>query len=586
MCLFFSFLASGQSEQLALNYFQQGEFEKAASTYEALLKQQPGNTSYILPLVETYQQLEAYDKAEALLLKVLQPARPRPDLEVELGYNYQLMGKLNEAGKWYDKALGSIDQNPGYAYILGRAFEKYSLLDRALQTYKKAMQGNDKMLFDIQLARIYGEQGNIELMLSTYIDLIARDLKFYPTAQRSISQFITEDPDNEANQIFKKLLLKRSQKNPDLLYNRLLSWLFVQQKEYTKAFAQEKAIAKRSGGDMQGVINLAGIVIEEKEPETAKEILSFIIQDSDNPDIKRSAEQKLLEVKVQQAKVEEYPAIKKEYESLLAKTGRSPLTISLQLAYAHFLAFGLTEPENASDYLKKSLALPLSKFQEAQVKMQLADILVLQEQFGAALIYYSQVQKTVQNDVLAQEARFKVAKTSYYRGDFDWAQTQLKVLKASATQLIANDAQQLYLLIADNSQEDSTQTALKLFAHADLLDYQHKDQAAIDVYSEILEKHKGESIEDETLYAQAQIFQKLNAFAKAEKNYLQIIQLYKEDILADDALFNLAKLYEGPLNDIEKAKHYYEQLIFEHEDSIYYVEAQKRFRALRGDVVN
>ena len=581
-----SFLGWSQNEQLAQNYFQQGAYEKAAATYEALLKQQPGNPSYILSLVETYQQLEAYPKAEALLKSILKPGNIRPDFEVELGYNYQLMDKPEEADQWYEKALESLSQNPRYAYTLGRAFEKHSLLDHAVETYKTAMKANDQLLFDLQLARIYGEQGNIELMLGTYIDMIARDPKFYPTAQRGFSQFITEDPGNSANQIFKKLLLKRSQQNPDLIYNRLLSWLFIQQKEYKKAFAQERAITRRSNGDMQGMINLAGIVLDENKPEITTEILNFIMEESDNPDIKRSAQQKLLEVKVLQAAPEEYPKLKKEYQELLTKSGRDQRTIDLQMAYAHFLAFDLKETENASNFLKTSLNLSLSRFEEAQVKMQLADILVLEEKFGSALIYYSQVQKAVQNDIIAQEARFKVAKTSYYRGDFEWAQTQLKVLKSSATQLIANDAQQLYLLIADNSQEDSTQTALKLYARADLLSYQKKNDAAIGLYDEILQSHKGESIEDEALLAQAKLFEDQNAFAKAEKNYLQLLQFYGQDILADDALFNLAQLYEGPLQNPEKAKEYYERIIFEHEDSIFYVKAQKQFRELRGDAVN
>lgn len=57
-------------------------------------------------------------------------------------------------------------------------------------------------------------------------------------------------------------------------------------------------------------------------------------------------------------------------------------------------------------------------------------------------------------------------------------------------------------------------------------------------------------------------------------------------MLADDAYYNLARLYEGPLNMPEKAKENYERIIFDLADSIYYVEAQKRFRSLRGDAIN
>ena len=107
--------------------------------------------------------------------------------------------------------------------------------------------------------------------------------------------------------------------------------------------------------------------------------------------------------------------------------------------------------------------------------MALADILVLDEKFNQALIYFSQVQNLVENDVVAQMARFKVAKTSYYKGDFDWATIQLDVLKSATSQLIANDAMELSLLISENSLEDSTRTALKLYARADLLAFQEKD---------------------------------------------------------------------------------------------------------------
>jgi len=186
---------------------------------------------------------------------------------------------------------------------------------------------------------------------------------------------------------------------------------------------------------------------------------------------------------------------------------------------------------------------------------------------------------------LAQEARFKVAKTSYYKGDFIWAQVQLDVLKKSASQLIANDAMQLSLMIRDNSLEDSTQTALKLYARADLLALQKKETEAISVLNEILENHKGEKIEDEALLKMGELYEIKNDYIKAETSYLTLIQFYNDDILADDAHFHLAKLYETKLDQPEKAKQYYEQIIFNFADSIYFVEARKKFRILRGDEI-
>ena len=208
------------------------------------------------------------------------------------------------------------------------------------------------------------------------------------------------------------------------------------------------------------------------------------------------------------------------------------------------------------------------------------------EKFNEALIYYSQIQASLKNSIISQEARFRVAKASYYKGDFKWAESQLKILKSSTSQLIANDALELKLLISDNKYDDSTQTALKLYAKADLLTFQNKTNEAITKLDSIIANHKTESIMDQALYKQARLFEELKDYPRAEANYLAIIENYREDILADDAYYRLAELYNNQLAQPEKAKEFYEKVIFDYADSIFFVEARKKYRALRGDAIN
>jgi TolA-binding protein len=320
--------------------------------------------------------------------------------------------------------------------------------------------------------------------------------------------------------------------------------------------------------------------------ETAKEIYTYITTNSQDLDVLLEAHHHLMQLEIKQSSKENYHIIEAKYTELLNKFGTFSQTLKLQIAYAHFLAFNKNDPKKATSFLEKTLKLPLTELQQAEVKLELGDILVLQEKFNDALIYYTQIQRNVKNSTVSQEARYKVAKTSYYKGDFKWAESQLKVLKASTSQLIANDALDLKLLISDNKYEDSLQTALKRYAKADLLSFQNKNNESIALLDTILNEHKTEPIIPQALFKQAQLFEDKAQFDKAEANYNAIITNYREGVLVDDAYFKLAELYENQLNQPETAKTLYEKIIFNHADSIYFVEARKRYRALRGDAIN
>ena len=577
---------SAQEDLLARNYMQQGAYEKAAILYEGLVEKTPGNTSLVNSLVEAYQQLEQYDKAQEVLLKTLALSKSLAFLKVDLGYNYQLQSRDTEAQKLYTEILDQVRENPPLANMVGRSFKNYSLLDQAATAYTIAKKaGLNSIYLNVELARIYGEQGKIEQMFDAYINLILENDRYQSLAQRSFNDFITEDAENEANQIFRKLLLKRLQEDPNLLYNRLLSWLFIQQQEYNKAFIQEKAIARRNN-NLNGIFTLAAVAVENEAYDLARTIYQYLVTQAPSDEMRLFAHQELLDLRILKNDTEDFKAIQTEFESLLNQFGKTTETLELQTKYAHFLAFNQDKKEEASAFLKETLDLKLNRFQEARVKMELADILVLEERFNAALIYYSQIQKNLKDNVLAQEARFKVAKTSYYKGDFEWAKTQLKVLKSSAEQLIANDAQDLYLLITDNTVDDSTQTALKTFARADLLLFQNKQDEALEVYNTLLAEHKDKAIEDETLLEQAKLFEIKGLFDLAAQNYRLILEKHGDDILADDAHYRLGNLYADQLQQPEKAKEQYESIIFNFADSIFYVDAQQKYRKLRGDAIN
>jgi tetratricopeptide (TPR) repeat protein len=582
LVFFTSFWASAQNDQLANNYFDRGDFEKALISYQDLLKTAEGNFNYFQRVIECYQQLQQYDKSQKALEERLDKYK-QSNLLVELGFNYQLQKNQEKAKKYYDQAIDKIKKNANEVYGIAYLFEKKALFDYALLAYKTALEKDPKLSFNFQMATLYGQQGNTDLMIETFLDESVKNPQNLPVIQNQLSRFMTEEVDTNFNEALKKALLIRAQKTQDVVWNDFLSWYFVQLKEYGKAFVQQKAIYKRNPDSFANIVNLGQMAIEDNDEDSAKEILTFVLDNTQDIELLVQSHSYLVQMKIDHALEKDYPIITQELENLIKQFGVSPYTLSLLELQANFTAFHLNNPEKAKTILKDAMEMPINRYQLAEVKMALADIFLFEEKFNQALIYYSQIDEEMGGDTIGQEASLKTAKTSYFKGDFLWASHQLKVLKSAPSQLIANDALDLFLLISDNTVEDSTQVALKKFALADFLLYQNKKTAALSGFQLILKENKGDVIEPVALLRIGKIYEKMGDFVKALENYNEIITKHNESIYIDEALYYSAEIYNTQLHDSDKAKPLYEEMIFKHEDSIYFVDSRNKYRKLRGD---
>ncbi|MDI1303343.1 MAG: tetratricopeptide repeat protein [bacterium] len=580
--LFFSLVCFSQNEQLAQYYYDKGDFEKAKISYEELLENLPQNTQYFLRTIDCYQQLQQFSVAEKAILDRLDKYK-QGNLLVELGYNYQLQKNDAKAKIYYEQALDRIKKNPNEVYGISNSFERKVLLEYALKSYQAATELEPNFNFNYQIGLLYGQLGNQEMMINTFLNEAYANPQNSIQIQNQLSRFMVDEGDANFSEILRKALIIRAQKNQDLFWNHYLSWFYTQQKEFEKAFVQEKAIYKRDPESLSNIVNLGQLAIEEDNQEAAKEILGFVLENTKDLELLIQANSYLIKMKIEKAQEKEYTVINTELEGLLKQFEISPFTLSLQLIQAHFVAFNLKKPEEGKAIIKKALELQLNDYEVAQAKMELADILLYEEKFNQALIYYSQIELDLKNDIVAHEASLKAAKTSYFKTDFIWALKQFKELKSANTQLIANDALEYFLLINDNTVADSTQTALKQFAKGDYLLYQNRNQEAITQFQTILKNYKGQEIEAVTLLRLGKIYEKLGDFTLALSQYQTIIDKHSDGIYIDEALYFSAEIYNKKLQQPEKAKPLYEKIIFSHEDSIYFVEARKKFRQLRGD---
>ncbi|MCD6542908.1 MAG: hypothetical protein J7K34_00210, partial [Flavobacteriaceae bacterium] len=445
---FFFYYAFAQNTQLANSYFRNSEYEKAILLYKPLHEQNPVRQDYFKSLLICYQQIDDYDMADEIIRRNMKLFPNQDYLNVELGYNYQLQDEFDKAKIYYKKAIEAVKRKPNYGFVIGQSFRKNHLLDYALQSYQIAKKINPKLNTEVYEAQIYGEKGELDQMFNSYLDLIDKNEKYYPTIQRYIAVFITDDKYDKTNILFRKLLLKRAQNNPKNAWNILLSWLYLQQKEFGKALVQEKSLYHRNSDNLERIIEVGTLSFANKDYDTSKKSFIYIEEKTANSQIKLQAQTYILQIdKVLASNKNELKEVDEKFKDLLGQYGILNSTLNLQIAYANFLSYSFDQPDKAITILNAALPLVKSKSQKGKIQIELADVLVFTSQFNQALIIYSQVQTNLKNSVLAQEARFKVAQTSYFKGDFQWAQTQLKVLKSSTSQLIANDALDLHLLI-------------------------------------------------------------------------------------------------------------------------------------------
>lgn len=582
IALFFSLIGFAQNEQLAQYYYDKGDFEKALVSYQELSDGLPTNPFYFQRKIDCMQQLLKFDAAEKEIQERLNKYR-QATLLVDLGYNFQLQKNELKAKKYYDEAIDRIRKSPNEVYGVANSFEKKVLLEYALQSYLLASQLVPTFDFKYQTALLYGQLGRTDEMIANFLDEAIENPQSALTIQNQLTRYMSSEGESAFNESLRKALIVRVQKNQDVFWNQFLSWFYMQQKEFGKAFIQEKAIYKRNPESLQNIISLGQIAIEEGDTEVATEVMNYVLENTSDVDLIVQAQTYLLQMKMEKIQEKDYASVNAQFELLLKQYGLSPVTLSLQLKQAHFVSFLMKNTTEGKAIVKQAMEMQLNPYDQALCKMELADILLSEEKFNQALLYYSQIQENLQNNVLSHEASLKSAKTSYFKTDFEWALKQFKELKSASTQLIANDALEYFLLLNDNTVADSTQTALKQFAKGDYLLYQNRNQEAIVQFQSILKSFKGNEIEAVTLLRLGRVYEKVGDYTLALTQYQDIIDHHSDGIYVDEAFYFSAEIYNKQLKQPDKAKTLYEKIIFGHQDSIYFVDARRKFRELRGD---
>jgi len=569
--------------QLAYQYYRDKEYDKAALVYKELYESGK-STTYLNYLIKCYIADEQYKKAEETLNSEIKTNRNNPILKVQLASVYYASGNKKKAIKLYEKSIDKLKGDHRSQVIqLANAFISQGEFKYAEKTYLKGKAlSKGEYNYGFELANIYYYSRDYQKMIDAYLDVLEESPRYLKTVQNRLQASVYKQDDGSLNQILKTELIRRIQKSKsNTIYSELLIWLYLQEKKFNSAYIQTKALVKRNNEDGKRLIVLGELAFNNNDLTTALNCYQFVIDLGKNRTFYLDA--KIGYFQTTQAKVinkevvseTELRTLISTYNEFLNSIGNIPEAIDLKINYAHILAFYDHKATEATLILEQIIDKEIMKNpQKSRVRMELADILLLDNKIWEATLYYSQIIKSNPNNEIGNEAQIKKAKLAYYSGDFLWAKGRLDVLKASTSKLIANDAFYLSSIIADNL-KDSLELPLQLFAKADLLIFQNKKEKALDILDSIQNQFPNHSLSDDVLYKKAGLYEQLGKDSIAKELYQEILDKYYNDILADNALMALAKLYSKE-NNPEKAMELYTQLLEDFSDSFFTSEARRK----------
>lgn len=584
-----AFAQQGRDEALAKSYMQNGEYEKAAELYQGLWEKSNYDAQFYTPLYRSLVTLKKFDDLEKIVKKQIKRYEGVQQFVVDLGYMYSQIPDANKAKDQFEKALKDVKPNELAIRDLANAFEAYRLYDYMIATYEKGNKiVKDDSYFSFELASAYTNKGD----MANAVKYFLLNIDANPMETQQVKNIIQTSPQEEKllAEMETQLYTKVQKNANDDNYIDLLTWVYIQNKDFESAIVQMKALDKRKNENGFRVQNIARMAQVEGFYDDAIAGYEYVVSKGKQNALYFTARTELLNCRKEKVAkninytVEDLVNLKYDYLGFINENGRSFRTAQSMKELADLEGLYLHETDSAIAICNELIAMPgVNQSLKNQTKLSLGDFYLIIGDVWESTLLYSQVDKDERDSPLGEEARFRNAKLSYYKGDFEWAQTQLEVLKSSTSELIANDAINLSVFIIDNLGLDTVETPMQMFAKAELLMFQNKDDQAMKTLDTINYIFPAHALDDDIDYVKANIYVKRKTFDKAIPLLENILKNYKEDLKGDDATFLLGEINERYLNNKEKAMELYKAIITDYNSSLLVIEARKRYRVLRGD---
>jgi len=596
--------------QIANEYLIQGEKQKAKALYDELAKDARNISTIHNNYINLLLDLEAFQEAEKYLERIQKRDPGNIQYLFDMALVYSRSGNVSKSDNYNKDLIAQIRTDAYRSKLAAEYFAARQQTGLAIQILKACRQAlNNQNLYALEMASIYRSLNQKDLMVEEYLNYVVQMPSNLNYVKNVLQNMLSKPEEFET---LETLLLQRTQKFPQQeVYPELLIWNYIQQKNFYGAFIQARALDKRFKKEGEKSIEVAQISLSNGDYDVAEKIFAYVEKEfvgSPNVQYAKVGKIRAKEARIKNifpVKLDSIKSLVNSYDKFIEENPNNYNALEAQRDKALLLAYYLDKKEEAIEELNQLIANNRTPHNlRSKAKLDLGDIYILKTEYWESTLLYAQVDKTNKETPIGYEAKLKNAKLSYYRGDFKLAQEQLDILKQATTRDISNDAIALSLKIKENSAFDTTYTDLKKFANIELMLAQNKIEETLSAIAEMKKSYGIEDNEtqkinsgsklvrminypliDDLLWTEANLRLKIGEFEKAIDLLNLIIENFPDDVLADDALFTSAEIYERHLNQKEKAMEIYRDFLTRFPGSVYVAEARKRFRILRGDTV-
>ncbi|MCR5455116.1 MAG: tetratricopeptide repeat protein [Bacteroidales bacterium] len=593
---------SNNDVQLAYSYYNNKEYDKASYLFEDLFNKSKSR-SYFNYYINCLLRTDQFEKAEKAAKKQASASKHDACYRIILGNVYKQMQKLDKALAEYDDVISSLRPDRNSIIQATNQFLTFNENEYAEKTLLKAREITGES-YNNELFSVYASSRNFKMMAQTGLDIVDNDPSQIFSVENMYQYYINNDINDEFYNILRTTLLQRIQQKPSTHYSEMMIWLMVQRKNFKGAIVQAKALDKRLGESGQRLIMIGDQALQAKDYSAAADAYKYVLSKGKDSPYHQRATFGTLTSMYQQidngtiTDIEQIKFLESQYTATFQEFGYNSRTVPEIRNFARIETYYLNKPDSARAIIGRALkAQGVNYTTKATLNLELGDIQFYEGDVWDALMTYAKVENDNKQNEYGDEAKFRKARVAYYTGNFKWAASQLDVLKAATTKLVANDAMELSLLIADNAERENSvpgdTTALisenqqsspdlRIYARADMYRHQNQLDRAVLSIDSIITVHKTSPLVDEAYFMKANIFLKQRNYDTAAVFYKKVADDYAYDILADKACFSYAKLAEQHLSDIAAAKEYYMRILTDYPGSVYAVESRERYRALES----